>query len=348
MSSLGTLVVAPGWVAGEHIRAFNGNPHTHVAAIAAFRDSERKRAEEYQKAFGFECRVTDNYLDALKMEEVEIVTICSINSLHYEHTLAALKAKKHVLVEKPIALTLEQVSELCVLARQAEAATMVGHIVRYFPAIRSMHNLVEKGALGEVFHVETDYWHQLSAGWKTRKETAGGALEMGGIHAVDLMRYMMGEARKAEYVSALWSGPFHRMDYDYKPNVSALVRFEGGATGRVGVSVEAQMPYVFHLQVMGTKGTVREKGIYSTGLFPGVKEFVQLTEHYPDDGNVTRHPFDIEIADFVEAVRSGTPCQLDFRYAKATYELLFAIGRSAAEGTPVALRGGKGAFCMPY
>jgi len=346
--SIGTLVVAPGWVAGEHIRAFTENPHTHVAAIVAFRDSQTERAQAYCKKFGFKCRITDNYADALKMEEVEIVTVCSINSLHYEHALAALEAKKHVLVEKPLGLSPEQVSTLCATAGKMGVLTMVGHIVRYYPAIVSIKNLIDRGELGEIFHVEADYWHQVSSGWKSSSQTAGGAMAMGGIHALDLVRYLIGENRNAQSVSACWSGPFRRMDFDYKPNVSALIRFEGGATGRVGVSVEAEMPYVFHLQVNGTKGTIRQKGVYAPQLYPGKNEFVDLPGNYPDDWNVACHPFSEEIDDFIQAVRTGEPCMLDFRHARATYDLLFAIERSARENAPAGCGTGRGDLCTPY
>ncbi|OGF98517.1 MAG: hypothetical protein A3F83_03080 [Candidatus Glassbacteria bacterium RIFCSPLOWO2_12_FULL_58_11] len=346
--SLGVLIVAPGWVAGEHIRAFSANPRTHVAAIAAFTEGERLRAAEYCRKYGFECRVTEDYTDALKMAEVQIVSVCSINCFHYPHALAALDATKHVLVEKPLGVTPEEVAGLCAAARKSELVTMAGHIVRYYPAIRSLKGLIERGALGEPYHVESDYWHQLSGGWKTRRATAGGAMAMGGIHALDLVRHLIGEERKVESVSAIHSGPFRRKDFDYPPNVSALIRFEGGATGRVGVSVEAEMPYVFHLQVNGTKGAIRQKGVYSPELYPGAKDFVSLPESYPDDWNVAGHPFGAEIDDFVEAVCSGRPGQLDFAHARKTYDLLFAIERAAAQNSTVALSRGRGDFCMPY
>ena len=346
--SLGVIVVSPGWVAGEHIRAFHHNPHTHLAAMVVSRESERRRAEQYQKRFGFECRVTEDYDDALAMEETGIVTVCSINCFHYRHTLAALEAGKHVLVEKPMALKPEEVTHLCNAARRAEVATMVGHVVRYYPAIKALHKLVAGGQLGEVFHVECDYWHEIAPGWKSEAETAGGALAQGGIHAVDLLRHMMGENKKVTRVSAAWSGPFRRKDFTYKPNVSALVGFEDGSIGRVGTSLEVEMPYVFHLQVNGTRGTLRENSVYAPELFPAEKRFVEMQAQYPDDWDVAGHPFAEEVDDFVESVRSGTPNSLDFRHASATYELVFAIERAAGENSTVTLGRNKGDFCLPY
>ena len=165
---------------------------------------------------------------------------------------------------------------------------------------------------------------------------------------MDMLRHMMGEERKVAWVNAAWSGPFRRRDFTYKPNVMAMVGFEDGAVGRVGTSLEAEMPYVFHLQVNGTKGTIRENSVYVPELYPDEERFVELDGHYPDDWDVAGHPFPEEVADFVEAVRSGKPCGLDFSDARATYELVFAIERAAAENTTINIAGKKGDFCMPF
>ncbi|MCE5271198.1 Gfo/Idh/MocA family oxidoreductase [bacterium] len=347
--SVGVLVAAPGWVAGEHIRAFQADSRSHVAAIWAGRDSERARAAEYARRFNLDCVITDDYEAALALSAVQAVTVCSINCFHYGQALAAIRAGKHVLVEKPVALSLDEVRRLALEAGRAGVLTHAGHIVRYYPAIRALKGLIERGALGAVYHAEADYWHALSGGWKVKKDTAGSAMLMGGIHALDLVRHLLGETRKAEWVSAVASGPFLRQDFDYPPNVEALIRYEDGATARVGVGLEANMPYVFHLQVNGSGGTIRQNGIHSPGFFPGVSRFVEIPSHYPDDWDVAGHPFGEEVADFLDAVESGTPSMLDFRHALATYELLEAIERSAATGRPVRPgSAGDVPLCMPF
>lgn len=347
--SLGVLITAPGWVAGEHIRAFQADPRSHVAAIYAARDSERERAKKYVAEFSLNCVVTDSFDEALALEEVRIVTVCSINCFHYTQALAAIRAGKHVLVEKPLALNYDEVRRLALEAGRAGVMTLAGHIVRYYPAIRALKGLIDKGALGRVYHAEADYWHALSGGWKVKKETAGSAMLMGGIHALDTVRYMLGEERRAEWVSAVSSGPFHRKDFDYPPNVQALIRFEDGSTARVGVGLETKMPYVFHLQVNGTGGTIRQNGIHSPEFFPEVSRFVEIPSHYPDDWDVAGHPFGEEIADFLDAVESGKPSMLDFRFAQTTYELIEAIERSASTGRPVRPgSAGDVPLCMPF
>ena len=77
--SIGVVVITPGWVAGEYIKSFTENPNTHIAAIAAFSDSQRKRAAEYSKKFGLDCPVTDTLEEALVLEDVKIASVCSIN-----------------------------------------------------------------------------------------------------------------------------------------------------------------------------------------------------------------------------------------------------------------------------
>ncbi len=346
--SIGVVVITPGWVAGEHIRGFVENRHTHIAALVAFSEAQKLRAAEYCKKYGFECRVTDNLGDALAMDEVKIATVCSINCFHYEHTLAALNAGKHTLTEKPLAMKPAEVETLAATAAEKGLVTMAGHIVRYFPAVVSLKNLVERGDIGQVYHVEADYWHQLTPGWKSKAATAGSAMLMGGIHALDLVRHLIGEELKVERVSALSSGPHRRQDFDYPPNVSALIAFEGGRTARVGVSVEAAMPYTFHLQVNGTQGAIRQKKFHAPELFPGETGFVELGGGFPDDWNVACHPFKDEIDDFIDCVREGRPNQLDFSRARATYDLLFDIEQAAATNTIIKPRDCRGDLCMPY
>ena len=119
-------------------------------------------------------------------------------------------------------------------------------------------------------------------------------------------------------------------------------------TARVGVSVEAEMPYTFHFQANFTHGAIRQKSLFAPELFPGVRSWIELPADYPGDWNVACHPFSAEIDDFVEAVRAGKPNRLDLRYAKDTYDLLFAIEESARRSSPVSMEHRQDDFCMPY
>ena len=96
------------------------------------------------------------------------------------------------------------------------------------------------------------------------------------------------------------------------------------------------MPYVFHMQVNGTKGTVRNNGVYSE-MFPNSSDFTRLSATYPDDWNVAHHPFPEEVSHLIDCIEQDTESMLSIPRAFRTYELVFAAEQSAAQGKVVTL-----------
>ena len=96
MSKLGVMVVGPGWVAGQHIMSYVRNSNTSIRVIAGMVPEDQSRAESYMNQYGFECDYTEDYEEALKRNDVDIVAVCTINHLHYSQSLAAVEAGKAV------------------------------------------------------------------------------------------------------------------------------------------------------------------------------------------------------------------------------------------------------------
>jgi len=333
MGKLGVLVVGPGWVAGQHLKAYLLNPHTEIRAVAGVLHEDRDRAHAYMESLGFKCPYFDDYETALNRSDTQIVSVCTINHLHYSQTLAALEAGKHVLVEKPLCFTAEEASRLAAEAQSRKLITHVGHVVRFYPAIVGLHSLVESGELGEIFYCESGYWHEIIGAWKTRIETGGSALLMGGCHAVDMVRWMLGESNPIDEVSAYSTPARRRTDFEYPPTVTLTMKYRNESIGRVSTCLESRMPYVFHLQVNGTKGSIRNNGFFSD-RFPS-RGFSRLEADYPDDWNVSHHPFPEEINSFVDCIRQDRPSGLSFQEAVKTYEVIFAAEHSIQSGKPV-------------
>lgn len=336
MSRLGVLLVGPGWVAEQHIVAYLQNPDIEIRAIAGAGDRDRSRAEAYMKGHGFECPYFGDWEAALRCDGIDLLSICTVNGLHCRISLAALEAGKHVFVEKPMCLFPGESSMLVEAARQAGTQTHVGHVVRYYPSIQRLWRFTRNGGIGEVFYCESDYWHEITGDWKTTARTAGSSLLMGGCHSVDLVLWMVGEERRVEEVFAYSAKARRRRDFEYDPTISVLMKFDNGILGRVSTSLEARMPYVFHLQVNGTAGTIRDNGIYSAH-FHDAEGFTKLRSGYPSDSDVGDHPFRLEIDDFVDCILTGRESQLSFRRTAKVYDVIFAAERSAREGVPVRL-----------
>ena len=336
MSKLGVMIVGPGWVAGQHIMSYVQNPATEIRVIVGVVPEDRKRAEGYMDQYDFQCDYTEDFERALERSDVDIVAVCTINHLHYSQALAAIEAGKHTFVEKPLCFNLSELRALTEAVEKRAVTTHVGHVIRYYPAVVGLHNYLTAGGIGEIFYCECDYWHEIVGEWKVTLETGGSALLMGGCHSVDMVRWLVGEHVEVEEVFAYSTRASRRKDFEYDPNVYCMLRFENGVIGKVGTSLECNMPYVFHCQVNGTKGTIRNNGIFSE-QFPGLDEFVSLPSQYPDDWNVSHHPFPEEVADFVDCINRGTEPELSIPRAAKTYEVIFAAELSAREGRPIRL-----------
>jgi predicted dehydrogenase len=256
--------------------------------------------------------------------------------MHFSQALAALQAGKHTFVEKPLCLSLEELKKLRASAERKHVTTHVGHVCRYYPAPRGLFNFIREGGIGEVFYVESDYWHDIKGLWKVKKETAGSALLMGGVHSVDMMRWLIGEDHDVREVFAYSHKAQWRSDFEYDPTLCMIVKFDNGAIGKMATSLECNMPYVFHLQACGTQGAVRNNGLFSE-RFPGQKRFMAIPADYPDDWDVAQHPFPTEINYFVDCILARRESELSFPRAFKTYELIFAAELSAQEGRPVKL-----------
>jgi len=336
MSELGVMIVGPGWVAGQHIMSYVRNPHTTIKAIAGVLPEDRARAQAYMDQYGFSCEYTEDFDAALSRDDIDVVAVCTINHLHYRQALSAVEAGKHTFVEKPLCFNLDELRTLVGRVEAQGVQTHVGHVIRYYPAIVGLQNFLASGGIGEVSYCECDYWHEMMGEWKAATKTGGSALLMGGCHSVDMVRWLVGEEVEAEEVFAYSTKPSRRTDFEYDPNVYFMIKFANGVIGKVGTSLECNMPYVFHLQVNGTKGTIRNNGIFAD-QFPDLNSFVSLPSQYPDDWNVSHHPFPEEVNDFVSCILEKREAELSIPNAAKTYEVIFAAEASAREGRPIKL-----------
>ena len=337
MSTLGAAVIGPGWVAGEHVKGYTRDARTELRAMVGLIPQDRVNAKRYMEQYDLRADYLESVEAVCARDDIDVVSICTRNYQHYDQALACMRAGKHVLVEKPLCLTQAENKALAEAARAAGVTTHVGYVVRFYPAVAGLKNFLDSGGIGEVFYAEADYWHEMIGDWKTQPETAGSTLLMGGCHAVDIVRWMVGEEHDVVRVAAMSVAPVRRKEFGYDPTIAVIFEFSNGAVGRVSSSVECKMPYVFHLQVNGTKGTIRNNGFYSE-MFPGHEaRFIELRSQYPDDWNVAEHPFPDEISYFIDCVVNQRESMLSIPRTYKTYELVFAADLAAKEKRIVTL-----------
>jgi predicted dehydrogenase len=301
--------------------------------IVSVSDLRKERAGQLAGRLGLQCAARDRYDEVLADDRVDIVDICGPSHVHAEQAVAAAQAGKHILVEKPIGLTMDENRSLRDAVARAGVRSLAGFVLRWNPAIENLKSLLTSGAIGELFYAEIDYWHGLNPthhAWAlhSKKKTGGSAMLLGGCHAVDALRWLT--ADEAVEVTAIANNKKGLFEYD--ANVVAVMKFRGGCLGKTAALFDAEMPYAFNMDMVGTEGTIRENRLWSKKLLPGQTGWTTIPTVLPDSGDVRHHPFDGEINHFVECICAGRESHCNVADGYRTHELCLAIDRSIEEG----------------
>ena len=327
---LGVAIHGAGWVAGAHGASWLKNPHVRIVSIS---DPQKERAHELARRLGLDCAVRDNYEEVLADARADVVDLCGPSHVHAEQGIAAAGAGKHLLVEKPIALTMVENRALRDAVARSGVRSLAGFVLRWNPAVQNAKSLLAAGAIGKLFYVEIDYWHGLKPthhAWAlhSKRKTGGSSMLLGGCHAVDLMRWLAGD--EVAEVTAMANNQKGLFEYD--ANVVAVMKFQNGIIGKTSALFDCEMPYTFNLDLAGTEGTLRDNRVWSKRLFPGQAGWAAIPAVLPDTADVNHHPFDAEMSHFVECIREGRESHCNVADAYRTHELCLAIDRSIAEG----------------
>lgn len=195
MSKTQVAVVGLGFIGPAHIEALRRLPDVEVVGIADF---SAEIAQARAKSLGIP-KAYDSFDDLLKDDSIECVHICTPNFLHYEQSKKALLAGKNVVCEKPLATNTEEAEELVELADKLGLVNAVHFNLRYYPLIRQMKTMREKGELGEVYSVQGSYlqdWLFLPTdyNWRLEPSQSGDSRAVAdiGSHLFDLIEYITG------------------------------------------------------------------------------------------------------------------------------------------------------------
>ena len=358
---LGVGVTGIGWCASQHIVAFERNPHTEVTWLHG-RDPGRMQASLARNGVSVpNARMTTSYDNLLAAPDVDIVSIATPNHLHAEQAVAAARAGKHILLEKPTGLDVGELIRIRDAVRKAGVRTIVSFELRYNAFLKFAHWLRTTGRLGEIRFARTQYLSHVTdwyAGWEWVRTRAGGRSHLlaAGCHAVDALRWCSG--LEPVEVSA-----FHTRfteGYEWPTSIIANLRLEGEALGHVTSSTDFMMPYAFGVELMGDRATLRQDMIQSLDAtshgealvaanpFPDVtlrpvtdvngNPALQIQCAMPGSADVSHHPFQDEIDELVACVREGRETSISVFDAQKTMEVCLAADRSAElGGTPVPL-----------
>ena len=357
MKKLGVLINGAGWVSTQHISAFKNNSQAEIRAISDINlETARRRAAEY----GLDVPCFDNLEEALQHPGIDIVSVCTPQHVHAANVIAAARAGKHIVIEKPAAQSMDELRAMQAAVSKAGVKTVVSFVLRWNPMFQKLKKMTADGDFGEIYCVETDYQSYAGdwwGGYKDGRTKARGvsAMLVAGCHAIDALRWFaaQGEFEAADPVEifAYEGGKRGRSTTQYSPIENnwhesdpleyagvemILVKFANGVIGKVGVNFECIQPYRFPVQIFGDRGSAKDNRIWSH-RHPEQKDWIKLDVIRPDSSDVSHHPFQGEIDHFVECILQDRESHCNLADAAKTHEMAFAAQECYRTGKPIKL-----------
>ncbi len=297
------------------------------ADVVAFASRSRTSAEAAQAEASGRGDVIDDWRRVLDRDDVDAVAICTPNGLHAEMAIAAARAGKHVLVEKPIACTLADADAMVAAAAQAGVLLMTAHNLRFFAPFVAAREAVARGDVGTIVAVRAAFGHAGPQAWAPEStwffdpaQAGGGALIDLGIHVADLLRAVTGD--DVVEVAAMTTGSATAVE----DAGMALLRFAGGATGSLHASWIAKPGPDHQLTIFGTDGTLHLDSGTPLTLRPTAGE----SHKVPPPSEVV-DPY----AAFVNSVATGAPLPVTGEDGRAALAIIDAAYRAASSGVTV-------------
>jgi len=333
---LGVAIHGCGQVASAHAASWKKNPQAEVVSVSSRRRESAQRLVDEQ---GLECTVHDDFDSVLADPAVDVVNLSGPNHVHAVQGIAAARAGKHIMIEKPMVISMDENRALRDAVDTAGVKSVVSFVLRWNPLFESLKALMAAEAVGRLIYAEVDYWHGLAEWWTGfewghRRDSGASTMLLGGCHAVDALRYLTG--REVVEVAAYSNNAKGLFEFD--ANVVAVLRFADGVIGKTSALFDAEMPYAFNIDLVGTEGTLRDNRVWSKKLMPGQTGWTEMETILPNSGDVHHHPFDAQMNHFTECILKDRESHCNVADAYHTHEVCMAIDRSIAEGgRPVGL-----------
>ncbi|WP_144380707.1 Gfo/Idh/MocA family protein [Thermotoga profunda] len=278
-------LIGCGRISPKHVEAIIENQEI-VKLVAACDLVEKKAktvADQIEKVIGYRPNVYTDYKEMLKMDDIDFVAIATPSGTHYQITLDCLNFAKHVLVEKPMALSTTHMKEMVNLARKKNLKLGVCFQNRFNPPVQELRKKLESNAFGKIFYGtisvrwnrNEDYYKQAS--WRGTWDQDGGVLMNQSIHGIDLLQWMLGSKPKRVL------GLIKNMNHPYIESEDlgvGIVEFESGAIGIIeGTSNIYDRNLEEVLSIFGERGTVKIGGLAVNRI---------LTWRFPNEDS---HPY---------------------------------------------------------
>jgi UDP-N-acetylglucosamine 3-dehydrogenase len=318
--------------------------HRHIAEYAAnsniefvgFSDPVRERAEEFAKQHGGQA--FSDYHEMLKVVKPQAVSVCTPNVYHADASIAAMKVGAHVLVEKPMAVSVAEAQQMIDVAHKQNVYLMVGHNQRLMPPHVKAKEILQSGVLGKVLTFRTSFGHPGPEGWSVdgrnswffrKNEAAMGAMGDLGVHKSDLIRWLLDD--EVEDVAAMIATR-HKSNTDIDDNATCLLRMTSGVIGSLVAS------WTYYKGEDNSTVIWCENGALKIGTDPNQQVIVELrngqVESY-NPGEIASNTKQVSsgiIDEFINCMLTSTPPRISGEEGKRSLQVILSAFESQRTG----------------
>ena len=356
MSTLKTGIIGCGKVTGIHAAALKAISKSSFTALCG---RDEKKSEEFASRYG--VKAYTNVTEMVSREKLDMVTICTPHPAHMASTIEALRAGANVLIEKPMASSLEDCDAMLSVSR--ETGKKIGIISQrrfYSPCLR-LKNAIDSGkigkpALGTVFMFGwRDEAYYKSDPWRgTWKEEGGGVLVNQAPHQLDLLQWFMGS--EIEEIYGIWRNINHPY-IEVEDTALAILKFKNGAIGNIVVS-NSQKPGIYgKVHIHGDNGasvgvqtdggamfiagmtSILEPPVNDLWSIPGeenkLKDWIKEDSDFFNNVNSMEYYHSLQFEDFIDALIEGRKPMVTGEEGRVAVEIFTAIYRSQRDGKVV-------------
>ncbi|MES2772596.1 MAG: Gfo/Idh/MocA family oxidoreductase [Bacteroidota bacterium] len=306
--------------------------------LSAVCDTDRSRTDAFAKTYN--CKAFYSIEELLASgAEIDVISICTPNGLHAVHSIASLKAGKHVLCEKPMALSVTDCGLMIQAAEQNNRRLFIIKQNRFNPPVVALKNLIDQNRLGKIYSVQVNcFWNRnadyYKNTWKGTKDMDGGTLFTQFSHFIDLMYWLIGDV---ENVYALTANTGHEGIIEFEDTGVVALQFYTGVLGTIHYTVNAFAKNMEgSVTVFGEKGTVKVGGQYLNELEYQSLEGASITDlpkgNVANDygtytGSMSNH--DKVYANLVDVIQNGASIVTNLFDGLKTVEIINKIYQSA-------------------
>lgn len=347
IDKIGFGLIGVGAIAKTHAYALSKSSKCYFAGAY---DMNKERVEAFCKENG--GKAYDKLEDFLKDENIQVVVIATPSGLHHDLAIAALKSKKHILVEKPLEITVERCNDI--IEEGKRQGRLVGGVFqsRFYEAPRLVKKALDDGRFGKLTMVEASVkWFRSqeyydSGAWRgTWEIDGGGALMNQSIHAIDLLSWFGGDV---QCINGYTETIAHER-IEVEDNGVAILKFKNGALGVIEGSTSIYPGFIKRLEVCGTEGSaiLEDESLVAWSFKNETAEDEEIRKRFAnanstmggasDPGAINYVGHMLQFEDFADAVRSGGKPFVTGEEAAKAVKIINGIYESVKKGASVAL-----------